>query len=279
MGLMKPDTHMQQGHVERRYREAVDGLPASWPDLIDALLSHRSVRSFAAAPLPEGAVELMVAAASSASTSSNKQFWSVLAVEDEARKKRLATLCANQQWMARAPVILVWLADLSRMAQIGESRGVKLEGLDYLESFLVAAMDATLAAQTAAIAAEAMGLGVVYIGAMRDHPVEVAAELGLPPRCFAVFGMCVGHPDPATATGVKPRLPQPAVLHREQYATGAWSEPLRRYVAHNNAFRAEQGMKPLDWDEQIGERVKDAQALKGREHLRDALARLGFELK
>lgn len=276
---MAGDGSTQQRNVERRYREAVDGLPASWPPALDALLAHRSVRSFTPGPLPPGTLELLVAAAQSASTSSNKQFWSVLAVEDAARKQRLATLCARQHWIAQAPLLLVWLADLSRMAAIGESRGTKLEGLDYLESFLVAAMDATLAAQTAAIAAEALGLGVVYIGAMRDRPLDVAAELGLPPRCFALFGMCVGHPDPAAAADVKPRLPQAAVLHRERYDPQAWVEPLRRYVEHNNAFRAEQGLPPVPWDEQIAGRVQDARALQGREHLRDALARLGFELR
>jgi nitroreductase len=266
-------------HVHRRYRERVDRLPDAWPELVDALLAHRSVRRYSPDPLPSGTLELLVAAAQSASTSSNKQFWSVVAVEEPARKQRLAQLCASQAWMADAPLLLVWLADLSRMAGIGESRGVALEGLDYLESFLVALVDAALAAQTAAVAAEALGLGVVYIGAMRDHPLEVARELALPPRCFAVFGMCVGYPDPAAAGDVKPRLPQAAVLHREQYAPDAWTEPLRRYVAHNNAFRSEQGMPPLDWDEQIIGRVRDAAALKGREHLREALTRMGFQLR
>jgi nitroreductase len=269
----------QQRRASRRYRETVDGLPPSWPDVIDVLLEHRSVRKFLPARLPAGSLELMVTAGQSASTSSNKQFWSVVAVEEAARKQRLAALCANQDWMQDAPVLLVWLADLSRMADIAESRGVRLGGLDYLESFLVGALDAALAAQTTAIAAEAMGLGVVYIGAMRDHPVEVARELGLPPRCFAVFGMCVGYPDPTVPTDVKPRLPQSAVLHRERYDTNAWAEPLPRYIAHNNAFRGEQGMKPLGWDVQMIERLRDARALKGRENLRDALARLGFQLK
>lgn len=273
------DSQPQHARVRRRYREDVENLPAGWVPMVDELLEHRSVRSYLRTPLPPGTIELLVAAAQSASTSSNKQFWSVVAVEDASRKQRLASLCANQVFIAEAPVLLVWLADLSRIASIGQASGRGLEGLDYVESFLVATIDATLAAQNAAVAAEAMGLGIVYIGAMRDHPVEVARELRLPPRCMALFGMCIGHPDPATPTDLKPRLPQAAVLHRECYSSDVWTDAVLRYVQHNNAFRAEQGMPETDWTDQIISRVKDAAALKGRQHLRAALLQLGFELK
>ena len=75
-----------------------------------------------------------------------------------------------------------------------------------------------LAAQNALIALELLGYGGVYIGGIRNKPEEVAKELDLPPGVFAVFGMAVGRPDPAKAGGVRPRLGQGAVLHREQYA-------------------------------------------------------------
>ena len=80
-----------------------------------------------------------------------------------------------------------------------------------------------------------LGLGQVLIGAMRNHPEEVAAELGLPPHVMALFGMCVGYPDPTVATGVKPRLPQRAVLHREQYS--AAGQP-GVFVEYNERIRA-----------------------------------------
>lgn len=260
-----------------RYREPVATLSSADDAVIRHLLDHRSVRGFRADPLPPGTLELIVAAAQSASTSSNKQFWSVVAVEDAARKQRLAQLAAGQMWAAEAPLFLAWIADLARIDGIGRSRGVELEGLDYLESFLVACVDASLAAQNAAVAAEALGLGVVFIGALRDQPIEVARELNLPPKCFALFGMCVGHA--AAPAGVKPRLPQQAVLHREQYCAQQWPQPVARYVAHNNAFRDEQRMPRLDWTDQIVERVRTAASLGGREHLRADLRELGIPAK
>ncbi|MFM7366911.1 MAG: nitroreductase family protein, partial [Sphaerospermopsis kisseleviana] len=155
--------------------------------------------------------------AQSASTSSNLQTWSVVAVEDGNRKEELSKLANNQAHIRQSPLFLVWLADLARLTNIAESRGLPHEGLDYLEMFLMAAIDAALAAQNAVVAAESLGLGTVYIGALRNKPQEVAQILNLPPHVVAVFGLCVGYADPVVKVAIKPRLPQSVVLHREIY--------------------------------------------------------------
>ena len=177
--------------IDRRYGK--QGLPAphDWNQTLETLLSHKSIRAYLADPLPTGTIEQLVVAAQSASSSSNLQTWSVVAVEDVERKAKLAALANNQAHILQAPVLLVWLADLARLSRVAERQGLPHEGLDYLESFLTAAIDAALAAQNAAVAAESLGLGIVYIGALRNRPAEVAALLGLPPQTFAVFGMCV----------------------------------------------------------------------------------------
>ena len=61
-----------------------------WNDHISSLLTHRSVRSYLSKPLPKGTLETLIAAAQSAASSSNLQLWSVVAVEDPARKERLS---------------------------------------------------------------------------------------------------------------------------------------------------------------------------------------------
>src|ERR1700755_394386 len=82
--------------LHARYRAGdVPGVSA-WNDVLATLLSHRSVRSYQQTPLPEGTLKMIVAAAQSASTSSNLQSWSVVAVEDPARKARLSAVAANQ---------------------------------------------------------------------------------------------------------------------------------------------------------------------------------------
>jgi len=75
-----------------------------------------------------------------------------------------------------------------------------------------------------------MGLGTVYIGALRNRPLDVAAELGLPPHVFAAFGLVVGRPDPAVVHAVKPRLPQDVVvLHHETYDLERQDDPVEAY--------------------------------------------------
>ena len=117
-------------------------------------------------------------------------------MRDPERKARLARAGGDQEHIRQAPLFLVWLADLARLERVAGQVGEACAGLDYLEMFEVGVIDAALAAQNAVAAAESLGLGTVYIGAMRNHPEAVAAELALPPRVTAVFGLCVGTPDP-----------------------------------------------------------------------------------
>jgi nitroreductase len=263
----------------QRNREAVAGSQDQWNDTLATIVNHRSVRAFLPTPLPAGTLELLIASAQSASTSSNLQLWSVVAVEDPERKARLSELAGAQKFIRDAPLLLVWLCDHARLDAIAAERQTPVDGLQYLEEFIVGIVDAALAAQSAAIAAESLGLGCVYVGAVRNLPEQVAAELGLPPRVFAVFGMSVGVPDPAGETGVKPRLPRPVVLHREQYAGGSREAEIARYNATVRGFQREQGMREQDWTQQSIDRVKDAAALRGRDRMRAALRALGFELR
>lgn len=246
---------------------------------IEGLLAHRSVRAFLPDPLPPGTVETAVAAAQSAPTSSNLQTWSVLAVEEPTRKARLAALAAKQGFIGQCPTFLVWLADLSRNGRVGAAQGQALEGLDYLESFLVAALDAALAAQNAVVALESLGLGCVYVGAMRNHPEAVARELGLPPNVMAVFGLAVGHPDPAVPTAAKPRLPQAVVLHRERYDTTAEPAAVARYDEAMRAFSRGQGLGDAAWTPRMLQRLASGASLSGRDRMRAVLNALGFPLK
>lgn len=262
-----------------RYGEGAASIAAILNPTIEGLLAHRSVRAYLPTPLADGVIETLVAAAQSAATSSNLQLWSVIAVEDADRKARLAELAGGQAHIRQAPTLLIWLADLARAERITRQAGQGREALDYLESFLVAAIDAALAAQAAVVALESLGLGSVYIGAIRNRPEEVAAELGLPPLVLPVFGLVVGHPDPAAKPSVKPRLPQSAVLHRETYDLAVQDAAVRSYDHTLAAFQAAQGLPAAGWSAAIVNRVSNVKVLNGRERLRQALHGLGFALR
>lgn len=251
-----------------------------WNHCLDTLLSHRSVRAYVPDPLPNGTLETLIAAAQSASTSSNLQTWSVVAVTDTDRKAQLSHFAGNQSYIRQCPLFLVWLADLARLHYVAAQRSLPDAGLDYLEMFVTAIVDASLAAQNAVVAAESMGLGTVYIGAIRNRPEEVTALLKLPSQVFAVFGLCVGYPDPAQPPVIKPRLPQTTVLHRETYDLAGQAPDINQYNQTMRSFYTQQQMPVTgDWSDHSIKRVAGAESLSGRDQLREILHQLGFLLK
>jgi nitroreductase len=277
MDSLTPATTGKAEALAARYgRDAIP--PAGpWNETIAGMLGHRSVRAYRPDPLPEGVLETLVAAASSAATSSNLQTWSVVAVQDPEVRAALAEVAAGQKHVRQCPLFLVWLADLSRNARLAEAEGVTLEALPYLESFLVAAVDAALAAQNAVVAAESLGLSTVYIGALRNDVQRVAGLLGLPPGAVGVFGLCVGYAaDPGE---VKPRLPQASVLHRERYSTEGEAAQRAGYDAVLSEFSARNGMGPEGWTGRVIGRLAKLRAMAGRDRLVAALRGLGFPLQ
>lgn len=268
-----------QALLQARYRGVSRPSAEHVNGVIGQILSHRSVRSYRPDPLPAGTVETLVAAAQSAASSSNLQTWSVVEVSDPARKARLAEVTGNQKHILQAPTLLVWLADLNRLSGLGAARDHAVEALDYLETLFVGIIDAALAAQNAVLAAESLGLGTVYIGALRNDPERVAAELGLPPKILPVFGLCLGYPDPAVVTGIKPRLPASVILHREQYGAGFTPEAVAAYDEAIQDFQGEQAIPQVPWSRQALARVAGPQSLSGRDRIREALTHLGFALR
>ncbi|BBB02046.1 putative nitroreductase [Actinacidiphila reveromycinica] len=257
-----------------RYGDPDVVLRATSP-VIEHQLRHRSVREFLPTPVTEEELRAVVAAASSASTSSNLQAWSVIAVTDPERKRRLSHLAARQKFITQAPLFLVWVADLDRHHRLAERNGRPLDATVYLESTLLGVIDTALAAQNAVVALESLGLGSVFVGAVRNHPAQFAVELGLPPHSVAVFGLAVGHPDPAEDADVKPRLPQSAVLHRETYDAGRADTDLPAYDERLAAYNRAHGLTGA-WTERILRRLAGAADLAGRDTLRDSLERRGL---
>ncbi len=248
--------------------------------VMQALLSHKSVRHFRESALPERALEQIIAAAQSAATSSNLQTWSVIALQEPAHKAKAAVLCGNQEFIQRAPLFLLFCADLNRLTTVSEQQDLPGEGLDYFEMFLMATIDASLAAQNAALAAESLGLGICYVGAARNNPRELTALLQLPTRVFALFGMAIGIPAGSDSSAVKPRLPQPEIAHRETYRTDERTHWIDRYNATMSGFYLSQHMNVQgDWANHSAKRVASVQALNGRHVLREFLNERGFALK
>lgn len=276
----------RQALLEARYgteQQKPDNL--IWTPQVEALLSHKSVRTFLPHPLPEGTIETMVAAAQSASNSSALNQWSLVAITDPQLKQRISDTVARSvpvdriPWIEEAPALLLWVADLSRAAGLTEDAGKAPVVFDYLDSFLMASIDAALAAQNAAIAAESIGLGIVYLGVMRNIAKEVAEIINLPEYSFVTFGMAVGLPDESRTSSIRPRPAQPMVLHYNHYEQDRYRDYLERYETAYQAFRCRQKMSDKTWAGSVVESATSMDYLGGRDKLRETIIQRGFRLK
>lgn len=239
-------------------------------------LSHRSVREFSSEPVSEATVAALVACAQSAATSSNLQLWSIVSVQDREHRDKLATLCANQQQIREAAWFFAFCADHHRLARAARALGEDPQALQYMEFYTMAAIDASLAAERMTCAAEAIGLGICYIGALRNDPKGVAEALGLPDGVFGLFGYCLGHPRADAKADVKPRLPQEAIWFREQYGPDAG---LSEYDGRMRPFYLSVGGDPaVTWTQRSARRVT-LPHLGGRATQRQFLESHGFGLK
>ena len=110
----------------------------------------------------------------------------------------------------------VFCADLYRHEIVGEMENKDvMTSIESTEKFMVMLIDTALAAQNAAIAAESMGLGICYIGGIRNNLDEVCNLLKTPKRVIPLFGMAVGYPE--KLADKKPRLSFSHIYHENEY--------------------------------------------------------------
>jgi FMN reductase (NADPH) len=185
-------------------------------DAITTILNHRSIRHFKDKQVSNEEIKTIVACAQAASTSSFIQAYSIIGIKDKVKKRKLAEIAGNQEYVAENGHLFVFCADLSRHELIGEVEGKDvLPSIESTEKFMVALIDAALAAQNAAIAAESMGLGICYIGGIRNNLVAVKELLKTPDRVIPLFGMTIGYPE--KINDLKQRLPFEHIYHEEEY--------------------------------------------------------------
>ncbi|MDQ0230801.1 oxygen-insensitive NADPH nitroreductase [Metabacillus malikii] len=198
--------------------------------LIELIQNHRSIRKFEEKLLSDEQIQTIVKSAQAASTSSYVQAYSIIGVKDKQKKEKLAGLAGGQDYVANNGHFFVFCADLYRHQLIAENyEQDSKEILQSTEKFMVAVIDATLAAQNAVLAAEAMGLGAVYIGGLRNQLADVCELLKTPNYVLPLFGVAVGYP--AQSPDKKQRLPLQHVYHEDEYTQDktAYYEQLKEY--------------------------------------------------
>lgn len=182
-------------------------------EVINLINNHRSLRKFSDTKLTDEEIRTLVGAAQSASTSSYVQAYSIVGVTDEEKKKALKEI-STQTYVEENGHLFVFVVDFYRHKELAKKSNREIS-YDKTENLIVGVVDASLAAQNMAIAAESMGLGICYIGSLRNDVEKVSEILGLPEGTFPLFGMVTGHPEAEGSQ--KERLPFEAVYHENTY--------------------------------------------------------------
>lgn len=183
-------------------------------DFFDVINHHRSIRRYKPGPVPDELLTEVLAAGPRASSSGNMQTYSMIVTRDRALRERLYEPHMEQSMVLDAPVLLTFCADFHRMRHWLRLSDAP-DNFDNFMSFMIAAIDATLAAQNVALAAEARGLGICYMGSTLANCDAIGRILALPPGVVPVVGFSLGWPDEDPAP--RDRLPLGGLVHYETY--------------------------------------------------------------
>ena len=182
--------------------------------MIESVFNHRTIRQYKNQKVDDKSLDLILRAASRASTTGNMQVYSVVVTQDEALKEQLWESHFKQDMVKQAPVVLTFVADFNRFNKWCEQRNAT-PGYDNFLSFYTASIDALLAAQNAALQAEDLGLGICYLGTTTYMAKKIIDILKLPKGVVPVTTLVVGHP--AEAPSLTDRLPVEGIVHYETY--------------------------------------------------------------
>lgn len=240
--------------------------------VIDLLKSHRSIRKFSDRAIDPKLMEELFVAGQAAATSSFLQGTTIVRVMKKETRRKLAELAGNQPYVEKAAEFMVFCADLKRAGNYCDAYGKPFEG-DFTEHFIIATVDVALMAQSLVTAAESEGLGICYIGGIRNNPGPVSELLELPKGVYPVFGLCLGYPDQDPE--IKPRLPLPVIIKEEVYNEEGDKEAIAIYdEAIRDYYRARTGGgHGISWSEQVATLLSE----KSRPHMKAFLEGKGFK--
>jgi nitroreductase/FMN reductase [NAD(P)H] len=217
---------MGDGAELLRARFGIDLPGVDVPPAVAPLLDRRVTRRYTDQPVPDSLLDALLAAAQSAPTKSDLQQYSIVVMRDPARIKQIADWIGTMDWIATAPVFLVWCGDMRRNQRLCEQHGMP-HANNNLDTFLNTAVDCSLAMAQFIAAAEAIGLGTCPISYVRSHIERVTPLLALPPGVYPVSGLSVGWP--VFRRPVSMRLPPSVVVHRERYDDAHQDAEIRAY--------------------------------------------------
>jgi nitroreductase len=187
-------------------------------EIINSLYSRKSVRAYLNKEISQDLKDIIMESAFQAPTAGCMMFYTILEIDDPEVKKDLAVSCDNQPFIASAPFVLIFLADLQRWQDCYEYVGCEPRAPGAGDLFLAFA-DAFIAAQNAVTAAESLGIGSCYIGDIIENCEHIRELLNLDKYVVPAAMLVFGYP-----TEQQKNRPKPARFEK-------------KYIAFKNKYR------------------------------------------
>jgi nitroreductase len=157
-------------------------------DFFDVVRERRSVRAFQDRAVNPDLIRRVLETAIAAPSAGNRQAYKIYLVDTAEGKAALAAAAWGQQFLSAAAAVLVFCADPGQSSKKYGDRGERLYALQ----------DATIACSFAMLAATALGLATVWVGAFHDEAVHAAigSPKGIAPVAMLPLGYAAESPDP-----------------------------------------------------------------------------------
>ncbi len=221
--------------------------------VLETIHQRKSARAYEDKPLPEDVRDMILKSAMRAPTAGNMMLYSIIEVSDQEAKNKLVETCDSQPFIADAPLVLVFLADYQRwvdyfkvsgVEQFCEEKGMPMVKPEEGDLFL-AACDALIAAQTAVIAAESLGVGSCYIGDILEN-YEIHREMfALPQYAVPICMVCFGYPTKEQKEREQTeRFGEEFILYKDQYKRLGEEEFKEMYAGTHERMVAGSADKP-----------------------------------
>jgi len=199
----------------------------SYPnETLRLLIERASCRNFAERDIPAETLQLILEAGTCAATGGNLQPYSIILIQEPAARHRLAEL-SHQAFVAQAPALLLFCIDWRRLGRWAALEAAPFTAADSFQHFWISFQDTIICAQNICTAADAFGLGSVYVGSVLCFFRELREMFALPDQVQPVVLLCLGYPQAQSTP--RRKLGVETVVHRERYRDPADADLLRAF--------------------------------------------------
>lgn len=219
---------------------------------LELLNNRMSLRKYDDKPISEEDLNAIIQGALRAPTAGNMMMYSILVIKDPKKKEILSKTCDDQPFIATAPVVLIFLADMERLYSYYNYSKVdeycKENNMDFRKpdasSLYLATSDAIIAAQNAVIAAEALGIGSCYIGDIIENYETHKDLLNLSPWTMPVAMLTLGYYPENQTRRITSRFDKKYIVFDEEYKKlededfAHMYKDLETLVKENNVYKA-----------------------------------------